>query len=1603
MSLNNAHEGYNYQDLLTNYFILKEILSGNKKSIFSIDKKHTTGKYIVTTKDKNGKDKTVEKNIPDRFDDLVISDGSMIQRKQIKYSNDSVARKLIKNDFANDSKDLALYEIYKTWNELKSSNSEFRLCLAWDEPVDGDIKNVLKPIYDVEYSFQNYSTKLYKINLDNLWEENPEKFNRWDSLKKFVQANNIDRNDFKLFCDSLVIELELPKASLKFNAPSDLENILLAQAEKLGIGQYPNDDIYISDFLERLAQKVGEYRTRSAEITGEDILKDLRVKTDFGKIEQKFEIDQTKNIKSNEKYTLFQIQIITNKKTLLIGEPGSGKSWFLTNFIEYLNENSKKIIRHYCFTDTEDELIEKRVSSNVFFGNLIADIIQEFPKLQEIKDKLFVSSLDELNLLFSHIDKELIIIIDGLDHINRVLKNSSTLSEDKTMIIEFISQIVLPDNISIVLGSQPVEEIRNLIDNFGYIDHRLSKWNVEDTVELMNKYFLKDELLESKLLSEYLFEKSEGNPLYLTYIIKTLMNQRITIELINELPQYDFNLKKYYEYLTSQMDNNLTSEILSCLDFSININELENINPQSHHIEDDLKTLSPILNENFARGGMKLYHDSFRRYNIEKLEENSGLQNIYNLITKWLNKQGFYKSDKAYRYLLSYYIKIDKFKKVKKYATNDFLTKSLYHGYSESIIKINYDNFLYVAKETQDWSLFIYISELNRTMQSTLSDSYNEFEEKFELYFEAIGLIYGFEKANEILYFDGKQNFSDEKLAEAFYISELNGYYPNWKKLEKYFTDININNFKFYICYLIDTNKIDNFIDRRIYQLIEDGESDFFDIFIKEIYRKYGISKIIESVDLLKIDNINEISKNINDILFSINASKSLLIKQKVYSELEEFTLDIFNQDYYHENKLHELYRTLDKAAYQDINKLKEFVIKIEPSTFLEAWIKFSINIFIFEDDLSYGRIKTYKEFEKKLIDNFSTLQYYTSDTTQYFNHRFVIVEPILRTFKYIKSQWKELIDVFIILQKTPLEFAFIKTGLFDDFKCKENIKFLIKLNEENLKKDERSSEGYSFLTEGALHMLSFYSIANKPKKAKKEFKKAISYITAYTFRKDTTLSEIIEPLDSLSRVNQKFSLQYTKKLLPLNLTVQNHSEDGKGIRWLYIHWFEKFLQVDKQLASSFLINRFLYDSWFWKYEYMFIDFIQDNQKINPLILNFLYKLSPTNDKDDYINSFCDNIYKLIETDIHLSKQSLINVLERDINNISELLSDKTIKKLYVLKNILNVSIPIEKSNKEKETFSSFSEKRLDEKINEKLVFNKSLKTKSIDALIEFFEKRDRELNDKDIIFLIHYINEQDDEDITKRLLLPIIQKRFVAKKEYYEQLKFLIESIICSDKLKVRLLINNFVYSQGGWFENFINKESLKKAIEIDKKSSLELLSRELGRKFNKIYYYTQSTANLIIAFEYAGLKKQNILSMYKMGFECIEYRIPHSDIFEWKQVNDRNIETMSDDEIAIVMILVKIKNLDTSIQKEIIMAINYLFKYDDKLLVKPFKWFFEHIDYFPHVSIASLFELFLVYVDVKQDFFKLIKDDFTKVKSLENLYIEKSLEELIQRLEDV
>ncbi|MEZ9067351.1 ATP-binding protein [Vibrio atlanticus] len=1578
MNLNNAHEGYDYQDLITSYFILKEILDGNLDSVFSIDKKNTTG------------------SIPDRFDDLVITNGAEIQRKQIKYSNDSVSKILIKDYLSGDAHyKIAIHKLFETWQNLKTPNTEFRLCLAWDEPVDEDITRVLE-LLPGRSSFNNFSTKVFKINLDRLWEENPENFNRWKSLSQYVKDNNTDRSEFNDFCNDLLIEVNLPKASLEFNRPRQLEEILIEQAQKLGIGQYPNNDIYISDFLERLAKISGAYRTRSAQISARDILIELRVRTDFGRIEQRFEIDQNKNITFDEKNSLFIDNVIANNKTLLIGEPGSGKSWFLTNLIDYLTRKEHVVIRHYCFTSTNDSHFEERVSSDVFFGNLISDIERYFPQAKKEKQHLYASNLKELNVLLAAVDEPIIIIVDGLDHIDRVLKTSSALSKEKTRIIEYISKIELPANVSILLGSQPTVEVDILTESNDFIRVQLPKWDIENTKELMERFECEDILINGQNLSTLLNEKSEGSPLYLTYILKTLNDyQAITDELIDNLPKYDFNLKNYYEYLTSQIGNNTTSEILSCLEFAVSKKELKEIIPMKRHFTSDMKVLSPVISENSSRGGLKLYHDSFRRFNIEKLSSIEDIKEIYEYIANWLINNDFYENDKSYRYLLNYLILSERYEDASTYAENSFLSKSLYHGHSESLIKSNYKNFLHVAEKSQDWPLFIYASELHRAISTTNSEEHHsQFLENFELYFEAICSIYGTEKANALLFFNDGKNFSDRITAKGFMILQKYGYSPQWEKVKKLFEkSIAPNNFKYFVNYLIQENKD---LSSYFTKAVSIDNTDYLKIFTVEVFKHKGFEEIHNHYQRIDNDENETIALIINDALEGTSCKERLPVNIEQTYKLEPLDLS-FIDGYIKENELDRFYFNVKQHAHSAIDTLTEFEKGIPSSNFFHNWIKYFIRLLLIEAKPSN------LDKENAIVEN---IDFLASDTAPYkgtpraidFTHSNggLIDRTIIKSLRYIESKdaWEQVVTA---LNKIPYPTLSI---IENNFLNENNIHFILATYKSFGQSD---NEYYSQYADYSFKKSIYYGKINELDEAKKELEKALQLITSYTFRKDTTLTEVIEPLSAINNINPDFAKDYSKRLKYLTDAVMKHTEEGKGIRWLTIEWFEQFLNIDYELATTYLVNEFLTNEYFWKLDYMFVAYLKKSYSVNPLILNFLYKLSPTNNRDDYLDGFLRVITQLVDIDERQAGLSLINLSARDWNDSSHTLTDKVAAKFHELMTQFGIVTPISNKNSKNQTLISTStNQELSVSLIESFCKEVSLRDKNETELLEYYDKKDK-LSDEDLNYLYFYLEEICNDQLATELLIPIITKKFPSdSEEHSKKIRGLIEQLSLSDDIKIFLFIKNFIYSKDGWFSSFVDKESLKNAVKIDKNESLRVLAKSLRKIFSNSDFLYKYVANLIIAFEHAGLEDESTLSMYKKSFDFIENRLPDKNDFKWESVESVELSDMNHDELAIVVILSKTKNLDAFVQKDIIVAISYLMKHDDTLLIKPFKWFFNNIERFHQLSVAGILELFVVEIESHSVFLNKVKIELKKAFIIENLYIHNTLQDILDGLDN-
>jgi len=946
------------------------------------------------------------------------------------------------------------------------------------------------------------------------------------------------------------------------------------------------------------------------------------------------------------------------------------------------------------------------------------------------------------------------------------------------------------------------------------------------------------------------------------------------------------------------------------------------------------------------------------------------------------------------------------------YASVDFLTNSLYNGYSEDTIKINYDNFLYVARETLDWSLFIYLSESNRTIYTTISEDYNsEFLENFELYFDAVGLIYGFNRAYEMLFFNGEQNFSDLVTAKAFYILDEYDYPIDWNLLGKFFKgDITLDKFKYYICYLISLNNIDDFIKENKDNIFTPSYSEFLKILIEEIYFKLGIEKINEIASLYSID-----PNLINKVLIEINVNDRLLSPNSE-TELDDLNLD-FIQNHYQEGIVENFFSTINQYGIHDIGKLKSFKETIPYDNFFYNWIHFEIDICIIENELL-------NNVNDETLSNevLEKLKFLTSDVEPFKgtpracdltrNQSFLMKKSIERALSYvgIPAVWKEIIECLEIIsfgtmtyikgsQGGVLPYGMLMDILFN-YLNDDNKEYILELYR---KIDEDRSENYNYHLDYKLKKSILLSNIDEINDAKKELYDAVTLITSYTFHKDRTLEEIIEPLNSINNIEHKFAKKYAKKLKYLTDAVMKHTDDGKDTRWLTTEWFEEFLKVDCKLSSMYLLNQLLNYPNFWKLDFMFVDYIKYNSnKINPIILNFLHKLSPTNCKNSYINSFVDNIYNIIQIDEKLAKQSLINILSRDLNNSYDKLTEKTSKKIEVLKNILNISILI-KEIENRNDFLSYSKDSLSETINKQFSIDTFSSTeKTTDNMIEYYEKKD-DLSDKDLNYLYHFLKENNESLTIKKVLISLIHKRFPRGEAYFENIRILINNLEIQNNTKIFLLVSVFIYSKDGWYRQFINKEALKDAIAIDTNETLNVLAKSLFKIFSNFGYGAKSTANLIIAFEYAGINKEEVLSMYKTGFEQIEYRLPNESEFKWKKVKDKELKDMNDNEFAIAMILTKMTYLDSLVQKEIIFAINYIFNYDKELLIKPIKWYLHNLKYFPHISIASLLELFLIQIEDDLSFFQNFKDDIIKLQNFENLYIKNILEELLKRIENV
>lgn len=1544
MGLNTAHEGYEYQDLLTAYFILGWILE-DEESTFYIDKKEFDS---------------------DRFDDLTIINNKGLFKRQIKYSNSESNHSFKKEDLSTDgSYNLAIDELFNSWNNHPDKSIlDIRLCLAWNEPKD-ELLNILD-IQNKQKTFVNHDTTLYRVNVEKLWPKNKNPIKKWRRFR--TKSNSIQRDEFIKFCETFTIEIDFPKFSLSVYEPGQLEKIVLDQVDRLGIGIFPNNKKSKEEFILSLSALIRKSRSKGFPVTTKEIFKQFEIIIDFGSIEQNFPIDERKNIPTKENVTSILKLVKSNKRIILQGEPGSGKSWFVNNLISELNNNNINTVKHYCYTDLQDKFQKERIKTDVFYGNIISEILNLYPKLKDKKQHIYASSLSELNILIENIIEPTVIIIDGLDHIQRVFKYRPyyDLSISEIDIINEINKINISDNVSILVASQPIKELDNIRD---YTQVSIPNWNVDDVKALMFKLHLNDEELGEQHISDLLIQKSSGNPLYLTYLIEEIKClPQINLDVFNSLPYYSYNLREYYSYLLAKQNlNNDVPFALSAVNFSLTKQELKEITELGVYVDETLDLLKPVLKQNVSSKGYIIYHESFRRFILEELKSNEVVEKrIFRPVIDWFDKLDFYCYPKAYRYYLQVLTDGGYYEKVLEFISKDFIKKCVCTGHPWDIIKNNYHSFSRACVESKDVEKVIILNEINKILTGTE----NAFDEAFLYYIDAFGYKNGYEAVSEYLLFESKPTLTKRLGLQVCYLIDTKGAVAPWEYYSDYFKSgdpIQFDDFKYYIRVLLSQHNEEELID--IAKKINKRKStDFKAVFIKELSFFRPRTFVDELID--KYDIIRKV--------FTVDGNKKTTKEnlQLLGEEILKFE-KIFNNEV---PKIKFFFKQIDNQI--DDSELIAGVIDIfKSNNWFYNWLIYFIKVKQFRDSETVDSLELRNAFDF-LAYNVEPFHGNPRTCDLYSLHDF-IYESLNEGLSFIKEK-EDWIYILKILDKVSTKTTtYFQNSPGGPIATNNFFKLLIEnINEDNstsvieilVGQYERNKDGqfYAFLSEYCFQLVKAYAFVNDSEKIELYFNQGVEYVLGYTWRRDLTLEDLTESIVGLSSINNSLGNEYILKLKELVDSVVQHT-DGKDTKHFPVEWFEKFYKINPKNASLYLLHELVGTRCDWRLESSLKHLITNpDVQINDLTKCFLNQTMLVESDDAFL---MDSIKLFEKLKLPVAKSTLAASINArlSIKQNSERSKD-FLKEIKKYGNDLKLSNTFVTSNT-----IALSRKSINidpiVQIKRECVERKEFSDMSLSELSVYLN--DNPILEKEIQSLVYVF---DSYQVLTSEIKGLIEHLIRKNEDYHDERNINITPIFDSNsELSVFFWITRFIYQRDGWFKSLSNISAFQTAYKLNPNKSIDFLFELLASNLN-LGYKRVFSANLFNALSSVGYNPSLLEKAWLSMYEIIEYRLPSRETYDWDKVLSNELN-MNIDEIHICLLFCRFKSYTVQKFHIVLSSIAILLFEDSQTLITPIKWFLSNHEHFKKSIILVVLELLALYDEENKGYFQNFESELKKI----------------------
>ena len=386
----------------------------------------------------------------------------------------------------------------------------------------------------------------------------------------------------------------------------------------------------ISDLLEinRLIQEMAASKERQVIASIDDIIRKLGWGARF-----QTQYDHNLNVLPSEyepnKTAISQLNTLLESRhkgyLFLEGTPGSGKSTLITQWVKQI---PNKCIRYYAFDFTRPsaQLVNDsdRGERTTFLFDLIKMMEREgfksqnntlaYKEYQFLKNR-FIELLEIVHLHYKETGLCTVIVVDGLDHIDREYKDCiHTLLE----VLPSVQEV--PDGVVFVLGSQYFKNLR--------LNRTIQEEYMKGGSTILMPSLAKDEVrqlmvklvgqeIASNRVVEACMSKSQGHPLYLRYILNQISDAKNTKALDN-IPTYNGDIEAYYAGIIPCLRTNAGMRsflgLLSRIIGDINYDFIQEWNINEQVLLDFNNTLRHLFVNNKGTRSLSFFHNSFRQF-----------------------------------------------------------------------------------------------------------------------------------------------------------------------------------------------------------------------------------------------------------------------------------------------------------------------------------------------------------------------------------------------------------------------------------------------------------------------------------------------------------------------------------------------------------------------------------------------------------------------------------------------------------------------------------------------------------------------------------------------------------------------------------------------------------------------------------------------------------------------------------------------------------------------------------------------------------------------------------------------------------------------------